>query len=90
MYRAVLAIFLATVVAAQKFNISALYAENGKIYQMRAWYGDGNLYVGPRIPAGIQNAFNITSKFAPDEYPPQHISLLGRLLFVEAITFRPQ
>lgn len=35
----------------------------GSTIKYRTWYGDGNVYVGPHIPEGIQNALNFTSKF---------------------------
>ncbi|CAJ2508750.1 Uu.00g137760.m01.CDS01 [Anthostomella pinea] len=46
--------------ASNAYNISVQYVENGHTVQLRMWYGDGNLYVGPTVPASIQTAFNYT------------------------------
>lgn len=65
---------LAGAAAAQEFRVvgSVYNGVPGEIYTYRTWYGDGNLYVGPHIPASVQTALNFTSKLdshlcSPDE-----------------------
>ncbi|RYP51070.1 hypothetical protein DL768_003514 [Monosporascus sp. mg162] len=55
-----LSALFAAAVYAQDFNISTQYHEGGQLLNSRVWYGDGNLYVGAKVPASIQTAFNIT------------------------------
>ncbi|KAI1333477.1 hypothetical protein F5Y15DRAFT_353184 [Xylariaceae sp. FL0016] len=47
-------------VMAAPYNISVQYVENGATVQLRTWYGDGHMYVGQAVPAGIETAFNFT------------------------------
>ncbi|KAI0015833.1 hypothetical protein F4780DRAFT_40953 [Xylariomycetidae sp. FL0641] len=58
------------------FNISVQYLEDGKYVRLPTWYGDGRMYVGTTVPAGIREAFNYT---VPD--PPQ-----ADLLYIEPTT----
>jgi hypothetical protein len=55
---------LAGAASAQEFRVvgSIYTGVPGEIYTYRAWYGDSNLYVGPRVPASVGNALNFTSK----------------------------
>lgn len=46
--------------SASAFNVAVQYVENGQYVRLRTWYGDGNMYVGNAVPAGIENAFNFT------------------------------
>lgn len=57
------AALLAGVASAQEFRAVAYVVEvpGETYYQQRVWYGDGNLYVGARVPEGVQNALNFTS-----------------------------
>lgn len=49
---------LAGAVSAQNFRV---VAEPG----WRTWYGDGNMYVGARIPESLENTLNYTSEIIP-------------------------
>ncbi|RYO74642.1 hypothetical protein DL764_010795 [Monosporascus ibericus] len=50
----------AAAVYARDFNVSTQYHEGGQLFNSRVWYGDGNLYVGAKVPASVQTTFNIT------------------------------
>lgn len=52
---------------AQEFRVvgSVYTGTPGEIYTYRTWYGDSNLYVGPRVPASVENALNFTSESLP-------------------------
>ncbi|KFA60135.1 hypothetical protein S40285_10849 [Stachybotrys chlorohalonatus IBT 40285] len=56
------AILMAGVASAQNFRVVAdiLSSIPGQGSQSRTWYGDGNLYVGPFVPATVTNALNFT------------------------------
>lgn len=58
------AVLLAGVTSAQNFRVVAsIYTGTpGEIYEHRAWYGDGNMYIGPHIPSSIENPLNFTSE----------------------------
>ncbi|KAI0012412.1 hypothetical protein F4779DRAFT_568589 [Xylariaceae sp. FL0662B] len=49
-----------TTQSSSAFNISVQYYEDGHYVRLRTWYGDGNMYVGDAVPAGIESAFNFT------------------------------
>lgn len=57
------AVVLAAVAAAQNFRVvGQIYSGTpGDTYTYRTWYGDGNLFVGPKIPASLENTLNFTS-----------------------------
>lgn len=57
------AALLASTVAAQNFRvIGQIYSGTpGETYNYRTWYGDGNMYIGPKIPANLENTLNFTS-----------------------------
>ncbi|KAI1839844.1 hypothetical protein JX265_013848 [Neoarthrinium moseri] len=42
------------------YNVSIAYQQNAKDYYLQAWYGDGNLYVGPNVPPSIKTVFDFT------------------------------
>ncbi|CAI6090064.1 unnamed protein product [Clonostachys chloroleuca] len=48
--------------SAQNFRVvGQLYTGTpGETITYRTWYGDGNLYVGPKVPASVSNALNFT------------------------------
>lgn len=59
-----LVVAMAGAAQAQNFRvIGSIYTGTpGEIYTYRAWYGDGNMYIGPHVPASIENPLNFTSE----------------------------
>lgn len=54
------AALLASVAHAQNFRVVASF-NTGLTTNYRAWYGDGHMYIGPWVPASLENTLNFTS-----------------------------
>jgi hypothetical protein len=47
-------------VTGSPYNMTVKWKVGSEDAYGRAWYGDGQLYIGPTVPASVHTAFNFT------------------------------